>query len=292
MPPTLETTRAELDAERQRIEAQAKKLRNRARKPSPPRPLNALEAVAARGVHLGTPNSQQIAKPGLGFELAPPEYDGDVRTRRKFLLTPPWMKTENIRAALIKAQETGKTVDELLVDRGTPLDKVLGPNLTPAINWYIDVHVRVLNGNKPIVNYSGTETRGDPGGKLAMQPKDEAERGAYAFVNKKLKPHEQDFLHVCAICQFPDAIDLTMYDIRVEGTPLKNLTRAEIGKLLLGIGDGRRGEGGFDGYCKAITTSLNDIMLEYSILEMRRTSRAMREEQDAKRLRVLGMDAC
>jgi hypothetical protein len=288
--PDCKSTRAEIEAERQRIEAQAKKLRNRARTPSKPRPLNALEAVAARGAHLGTPNAMQIHKPGAGFELAPPEFDGDVRTRRKFLLTPPWMRTESVRDALIKAQETGKTVDELLVDRSTPLDKVLGPALSPAIHWYLSIHVRALNGHKPIVNYSGANSRGDPGDKLAIQPEDERERGAYAFVNQKLKPHEQEFLHICAICQYPDAIDLTVHSVYMNGAPIQELTRAEVGKMLLGIGDARRGEGGFDGYCKAVTASLNEVMMEYSINDLRRVGRKMRDEQDAKRRRVLGME--
>lgn len=288
---TLPSSRADIEAERQRIEAQASTMRSRARKqPSKPKPLNALEQVAARGAHLGTPNSRQIAKPGASYELAPPEYDGDVRARRKFLLTPPAMRTDSVRAALIKAHETGKTVDELLVNRDTPLDKVLGPALTPAIHWYINIHERVLNGHKPIVNYSGANSRGDPGNKLALQPADERERGAYAFVNQKLKLHEQEFLHVCTICQFPDAIDLTVHNVVVEGVALRDMTRAEVGRLLLGIADARRAEGGFDGYCKAVTTSLNDIMIEYSITELRRTGRKMRDEQDAKRMRVLGME--
>jgi hypothetical protein len=274
-----------------RIEKKAK----HGRKVSPPRPLNALEIVASRGAHLGTPLPRRLDKPGAkgSFaleQLAEADHDGRVRSRQRMLLSPCGAWAQSLAEAIHRADVEKKTVAQILERKLTPLDRVLGETISPEMRWYVDVNCTVLNGHKKSMDYSGSTRATSPDSKLPITEHDQADRRAFAFVRGKLVPSHQEFLEIATILQHHEAVDLTMHQPFFRDVPLTEMTIAEVGKVILHSVNAGRGEAGFLGYARAVGEALHLAIIEFSTLEVRRLRKVVDAENAERVKRTLGLD--
>jgi hypothetical protein len=197
-----------------------------------------------------------------GFEVSV-LVQGDiptVRTREKFILTPPDDRRAMIAEAIADLRARGKlSLDGVEIHiKETAADRLLNPAEHEAICWYIRVHAKVTAGHVSIGNYGQKVRRPEGSEDDHDRPLNDAEKVMHSELQKVLPEPHLAFLDWLSAHEYPGSRDGV--------APSK----IDIGKQIIDSRDGRRAEGGAEGFLRAVAQNISHWEGEIETVQRRK----------------------
>lgn len=247
---------------------------------SPPKSTRHPDAGETASGQLGEPTTRRRKKSTEGFQVENLAGDGipiskntkGPKVSRAVERTPFTLPAQRVRVSeeeVERAIRLGRQTD--VMAKLTAVDRMLEDNEFQALAWWVQAHYKSEMGRPARMRYDDT-----PRG--LIEADDDREHrwilttAAMEWVNDRLPEAHQAFLELLTWLMFPNMR---------EGQPP---TKIDVGRSIIKSQGRDRGEGGFEGYLRAVAQGISDLRADWAIEYRRREeAKILRKSEDKKK---------